>query len=332
MNNCPYLKHDEPAVTSHTHHTFRPLVYICSPYAGDIETNVENAKKYSRFAVEKGCIPITPHLLYPQILDDTNSDERELGLFFGCVLMDKCKEIWVFGDNISSGMNAEIVRAKKKNYPLRYFTHDLIETTKTPANEIHAIQTEYKGYLFRSRLEARWAVFFDACGIEWEYEPEGYDLGDGVLYLPDFLLHDVHGRAGGDLYVEVKGIMSTADGEKIKRFSEAGRKDRRHKSDTAVLVVGVIPPGNMDEILGYISTKAYQRNSGLPNEFNFETIDGDFFAAVPGINKKGKFEVFGDEASYIANIDFAATEKAYRIARQARFEYGETPEINGGMK
>ena len=41
-----------------------------------------------------------------------------------------------------------------------------------------AIQTEYKGYLFRSRLEARWAVFFDACGVRWEYEPEGYDLGD----------------------------------------------------------------------------------------------------------------------------------------------------------
>ena len=40
--------------------------------------------------------------------------------------------------------------------------------------EMKAIQTEYKGYLFRSRLEARWAVFFDACGVDWEYEPEGY--------------------------------------------------------------------------------------------------------------------------------------------------------------
>ena len=62
-----------------------------------------------------------------------------------------------------------------------------------------AIQTEYKGYLFRSRLEARWAVFFDACGVRWEYEPEGYDLGDGIYYLPDFLLHGVDGRDGGDL-------------------------------------------------------------------------------------------------------------------------------------
>ena len=68
-----------------------------------------------------------------------------------------------------------------------------------------AIQTQYKGYLFRSRLEARWAVFFDACGIDFEYEPEGYDLGNGLMYLPDFLLHGVDGRGGGDLYVEVKG-------------------------------------------------------------------------------------------------------------------------------
>ena len=50
-----------------------------------------------------------------------------------------------------------------------------------------AIQTEYKGYLFRSRLEARWAVFFDAFGISWEYEPEGIVLSDGSFYLPLFL-------------------------------------------------------------------------------------------------------------------------------------------------
>lgn len=52
---------------------------------------------------------------------------------------------------------------------------------------IKAIETVYKGYRFRSRLEARWAVFFDALGIEWEYEKEGYDL-DGIRYLPDFWL------------------------------------------------------------------------------------------------------------------------------------------------
>lgn len=50
---------------------------------------------------------------------------------------------------------------------------------------IKPIETEYKGYRFRSRLEARWAVFFDLLGIEFDYEAEGYEM-DGVRYLPDF--------------------------------------------------------------------------------------------------------------------------------------------------
>ena len=53
---------------------------------------------------------------------------------------------------------------------------------------IQAIETQYKGYRFRSRLEARWAVFFDALDIPWEYEPEGFELGNGIRYLPDFWL------------------------------------------------------------------------------------------------------------------------------------------------
>lgn len=52
---------------------------------------------------------------------------------------------------------------------------------------IKAIQTQYKNYKFRSRLEARWAVWLDAMGVDWTYEPQGYDL-DGELYLPDFFL------------------------------------------------------------------------------------------------------------------------------------------------
>ncbi len=74
---------------------FRPIVYICSPFSGDVETNVANARRYSRFAVDKGYIPIAPHLLFPQFLDDDNPQERELGLFFGNALMSKCAEVWV---------------------------------------------------------------------------------------------------------------------------------------------------------------------------------------------------------------------------------------------
>ena len=67
---------------------------------------------------------------------------------------------------------------------------------------IKPIQTQYKGYLFRSRLEARWAVFFDELGIKYEYEPEGYDLGELGWYLPDFYLPEQK------WYVEAKGSIN----------------------------------------------------------------------------------------------------------------------------
>ena len=117
------------SIESETHalRAFRPIVYICSPFAGDIEKNVAAARAYSRFAVEQGYIPIAPHLLFPQFLNDSDQKERELGLFFGNALMSKCAEIWVFGSRISSGMEAEIKRAKWKGYHLRYFTEECQE-------------------------------------------------------------------------------------------------------------------------------------------------------------------------------------------------------------
>lgn len=67
---------------------------------------------------------------------------------------------------------------------------------------IKALPTFYRGYHFRSRLEARWAVFFDNLGIQWEYEIEGYELDNGEWYLPDFYLPRFHYPTG--IYVEVK--------------------------------------------------------------------------------------------------------------------------------
>ena len=106
---------------------YRPLVYICSPYAGDVERNVNMARVYSRFAVRNTCIPLVPHLLYPQFMDDGSPAERELALFMGMVLLTKCEHVWVFGSVISAGMRAEIEKAEKKNIPVRYFTEELKE-------------------------------------------------------------------------------------------------------------------------------------------------------------------------------------------------------------
>ena len=113
--------------------------------------------------------------------------------------------------------------------------------------------------------------------------------------------------------------MTDLDALKINRFAEQGGK---------VLVVGKIPEGDdAREFSDYISDRAYDDHGDWPNEFNFATIDGDYFAAHPGINKDGRFELFGDDSSYLCFQDDRATEKAYRLARQARFEYGQTPVV-----
>lgn len=66
-----------------------------------------------------------------------------------------------------------------------------------------AIETSYKGYRFRSRTEARWAIFFDAVGISYQYEPEGFDLGEHGCYLPDFRI------PLANAWVEIKGCQPT---------------------------------------------------------------------------------------------------------------------------
>ena len=100
---------------------YKPLVYIASPYAGDTETNVRRAQGYCRFAVTKNCIPIAPHLHYPQFMDDSDKEQRELGLFFALVLLGKCDELWIFGDRVSNGMSQEIKKAEKRGIPIRRF-------------------------------------------------------------------------------------------------------------------------------------------------------------------------------------------------------------------
>ena len=82
--------------------------------------------------------------------------------------------------------------------------------------QIKAIETRYKGYRFRSRLEARWAVFFDALGISWEYEPEGFDLGPAGYYLPDFKLKLPSGLV---TWCEIKPEGSPRD-PKLSKFND----------------------------------------------------------------------------------------------------------------
>jgi hypothetical protein len=84
---------------------------------------------------------------------------------------------------------------------------------------IKAIETRYKGYRFRSRLEARWAVWLDTLGLAWEYEKQGYDLPSGP-YLPDFWVPIVifDHAPGAGYWVEIKPFMPSE--EELGLFAE----------------------------------------------------------------------------------------------------------------
>ena len=105
-----------------------------------------------------------------------------------------------------------------------------------------AIRTEYKGISFRSRLEAKWARMFDFIGWRWEYEP--MDLAG---WIPDFLLV---GTSGNSLLVEVKPILSMSEIEDPLRWKwEKALAESERESD--VLVLGVLGPGESDQMGGY---------------------------------------------------------------------------------
>ena len=95
------------------------LIYVASPYAGDIEQNTEFARKACRHVMNEGHAFFAPHLLYPQLLEDSNPQERQAGLDMGLAMLSRCDELWCYGDHISYGMHLEIEEAVKIGIPVR---------------------------------------------------------------------------------------------------------------------------------------------------------------------------------------------------------------------
>lgn len=158
---------------------------------------------------------------------------------------------------------------------------------------IQAIETRYKGYRFRSRLEARWAVFFDALGIEWEYEKEGYDLGEAGLYLPDFWLPQVK------MWAEVKPLDLSPD--------------ERGKCEDLVITTGY--PCLL--LVGIPDHKIYTAliwRKGVAEQ--------SYYLTAHHISEGRFYWTWGDDGS-----DFNDTHRAVSTSRSARFEHGETPQI-----
>ena len=106
-------------------------VFICSQFAATAKDKDERKKETvhiirtaqaaSLYAVMEGAIPYTPHLYFPQFLDDDDQDRRELGQLLGLVWLKECDELWVIGRRISEGMKKEIEMAKKLDIPVRYY-------------------------------------------------------------------------------------------------------------------------------------------------------------------------------------------------------------------
>jgi hypothetical protein len=141
---------------------------------------------------------------------------------------------------------------------------------------ITPIQTIYNGYRFRSRLEARWAVFFDAIGMKYEYEPEGYDLGDGVRYLPDFYLPEVH------CFAEVKANEPTeAELDKMRRLvlltedneEPIGFASYLFSTIKGIFLIGIPDYGSNNQIIEMIRANEYNNISEKYKKYIETTID-----------------------------------------------------------
>lgn len=82
-------------------------VYICAPLGGNVKGNLEKAKRYTEYALRCGVAPVTPHF-YALCLDEHDPKEREIGRKAGLSLLWFCDELWIFGDEVTEGMKAEI--------------------------------------------------------------------------------------------------------------------------------------------------------------------------------------------------------------------------------
>lgn len=96
-------------------------IFICSPYAGDTETNVKRAAGFARLAIGMGYMPIVPHLYFPNFLQESIQEERMLGIELGFELMRSCQMMWLLSVPITPGMLLEIKEAEKLNLPIQLY-------------------------------------------------------------------------------------------------------------------------------------------------------------------------------------------------------------------
>lgn len=97
-------------------------VFICSPFKGkngEYTENTQKAIKYCQYVEANGFMPMCPHIYFGLILDDKNPVERSMGMLYGYEWLLDCKELWVFGEYISEGMQMDIDKANDMGIPVR---------------------------------------------------------------------------------------------------------------------------------------------------------------------------------------------------------------------
>lgn len=183
-----------------------------------------------------------------------------------------------------------------------------------------AIETVYNGYRFRSRLEARWAVFFDTLGIKYEYEPEGFEFDDGTRYLPDFWL------PGIGVYVEIKPPDIP---EEVNQLM-----DKFRWQVGAIVLCGGNPWDNNNT--GDVTLFCHDATDGSSGSFesrcSFKYSRYPYISVWEGWRGSGR-TLFADwgmttvlHYCILSNPDHDyVVEHAATAAKQARFEHGECP-------
>jgi hypothetical protein len=203
---------------------------------------------------------------------------------------------------------------------------------------LKAIETVYNGYRFRSRLEARWAVFFDALGLPYEYEREGFDLGDGVRYLPDFWLPTI------DAWYEIKPeLPKDGPDPKLVRLAQRSRRDvylcagDPWRPVTFILIPSEMPtqvPPDFRLLAGSYEVVVF--SGGRYPDAPAGSCDGDLYAwqecTECGTLSLGELSTWCHHPHLCQHFkDERITPRllnAYAAARQARFEHGEAPRLN----
>lgn len=189
--------------------------------------------------------------------------------------------------------------------------HQIENVNNIFANSIEEAKTEYDGHRFRSRLEARWAVFFNAVGLTYEYEIEGFEM-DGTRYLPDFYIPSLN------RWFEIKGKPLSLD--EIKKCEEFCRRLDNENIKYSVLIgspnLCAIRIGEFFGILEYVwewPSEKYPDNYRI--QAPKELIEDEYYSRFV----KGLWVVPDKTEEEVAVAAIAAG--------KARFEFGEKPDV-----